>query len=180
MMTDAHKEILDKLLDSYSVYFDVERIAEENPYSLAATGYFFSRSEKYVLVKSAQLWAAESYEYLYIFDVSTLDADTYMRCRQYALEEGMKRISPHKEHMYSFITAIFICDEATAEAQKILKKTYLHKSFKFSLHGWMEFHTDAIVPGERKVYSNWDGRSTAKFIRKYIFQNYKNKRSVVQ
>lgn len=179
-MTDTHKEILDRLLDSYSVYFDVERIEEGHPHSLAATGYFFSRSEKYVLVKSAQLWAAESYEYLYIFDVPTLDLSAYESCRAYALEEGMKRISPHKEHMYSFITAFFICDEVTAEAKNALQKTYIHKSFKFSLHGWMEFHADAIVPGERKVYSNWDGQSSAKFIRKYIFKNYKNKRSVVQ
>lgn len=178
-MTDAHKKILDKLLDSYSVYFDVERV-EDNPLPLAATGYFYSRSEKYVLVKSAQLWAAESYEYLYIFEMPSLDLDTYLKCKQYALDEGMKRIKPHREHMYSFITTLFICDEITGEAKKALKKSYIHKSFRFSLHGWMEFHADAILPGERKVYSNWDGRATAKFIKKYILKNHKNKRSVVQ
>lgn len=178
MVLEAHKEILDKLLDSYSVYFDVERMEEEHPYSLAATGYFYSRSEKYVLVKSAQLWAAESYEYLYIFSVPKLDTETYDRCRQFAYEDGMKRIKPHKEHMYSFITAIFLTDEMDEKTKKAVKRTYIHKSFKLSLHGWMEFHADVIIPGEKKVYSNWDGRSTAKFIRKYIFKSYK--RSVVQ
>lgn len=177
-MNERHKEILDELLNAYSGYFDVERAVEGRTDFLAATGYFCSRSEKYVLVKSAKLWAAESYEYLYIFDVEKLDLDTYTRCRKYALEEGMRRIMPHKEHMYSYITAIFLIDEIEDKVKRGVKKTYIHKSFKFSLYGWMEFHAEVIVPGENSVYSNWDGRSTAKFIRKYILKNNK-KRSVV-
>ena len=177
MVLDTHRDILDKLMDSYSVYFDIERIEEEHPCSLAATAAFYSRSEKYVLVKSAQLWAAESYEYVYFFSVPKLDLDTWNRCKEYALEEGGRQIRPHKEHMYTFVTALILADEITEDAKKAMQKTYIHKSFKFSLHGWMEFHADVIVPGEKHVYSNWDGRATAKFIRKYIF---KNKRSVVK
>ena len=174
MVLDAHEEILGRLLDSYSAYFDVERV-EDADSLLAATGYFCSRSEKYVLVKSAQLWAAESYEYLYLFSIPTLDRDVWERCKKYAMDAGMARIEPHKDHMYSFITAVILADHVTQDAIKAVKKTYFHKSFKFSLHGWMEFHADVIIPGEKVVYSNWDGRSTAKFIRKYIFNQ---KRSV--
>lgn len=169
MVLETHEEILDRLLDSYSAYFDVEKVDEADS-SLAATGYFYSRSEKYVLVKSAQLWAAESYEYLYIFSVPTLDMDAWERCRGYAMEKGMARIEPHREHMYSFVTAIILADHVTEDAARAVKRNYFHKSFKFSLHGWMEFHADVIIPGEKLVYSNWDGRSTAKFIRKYIFK----------
>ena len=44
-------EAIDKLCESYSVYFDVERF-EENEDLLAATCFLYVHSEKYVLVKN--------------------------------------------------------------------------------------------------------------------------------
>ncbi|MGN1018306.1 MAG: hypothetical protein ACI4PB_05790, partial [Oscillospiraceae bacterium] len=64
-------EAVDKLCDSYSAYFDVERFDEEDT-ELAATCFLYVHSEKYVLVKAAKLWEADSNEYVYIFSVPHL------------------------------------------------------------------------------------------------------------
>lgn len=176
MRSEAQNQILEKLRKSYSVYFDIETAEEKTeavPDELALTGYFYSRSEKYVLVKSAQLWAADSYEYLYIFTVPELNAELFEACREYAFSDGYKKIQPGKEHMYSYITALFLCDTTTMEGRKALKKCRIYKSFKFSLHGWMEFHAVALDLSEQKVLCNRSGRPTAKFIRKYILNSKK-------
>ena len=69
-------EAVDKLCDSYSAYFDVERFDEEDT-ELAATCFLYVHSEKYVLVKAAKLWEADSNEYVYIFSVPHLTKDTH-------------------------------------------------------------------------------------------------------
>ena len=71
-------EAIDKLCESYSVYFDVERF-EENEDLLAATCFLYVHSEKYVLVKAAKLWEADSNEYVYIFNVPHLTKDIFTK-----------------------------------------------------------------------------------------------------
>ena len=90
-------EAIDKLCESYSVYFDVERF-EENEDLLAATCFLYVHSEKYVLVKAAKLWEADSNEYVYIFNVPHLTKDIFTKCRDYAHKDGMSRIEPEPGH----------------------------------------------------------------------------------
>lgn len=101
-------EAIDKLCESYSVYFDVERF-EENEDLLAATCFLYVHSEKYVLVKAAKLWEADSNEYVYIFNVPHLTKDVFTKCRDYAHKDGMK---PHRaqarDTLCRIITALFI------------------------------------------------------------------------
>lgn len=175
-MTETRSEVLERLLRAYAQCYDIERTEEENAYYLAATAYFCSRSEKYVLVKSAQLWAAESYEYMYLFSVPKLTREIFEKGRDYAYQDGMSKIKPHSEHMYTYITALFLCEEADDDAVRELKKCHIYKSFKFSLHGWMEFHTAALELGKERVWHNRSGRDAAKFIRKYILKPKVKKR----
>ena len=102
-------EAIDKLCDSYSAYFDVERFNDDDA-ELAATCFLYVHSEKYVLVKAAKLWEADSNEYVYIFSVPHLTKEIFIRCRDYAYNEGMSHIEPKAGHMCSYITALFICD----------------------------------------------------------------------
>lgn len=58
-------EFFERLLLSYSDYFDIIRDTSYKDLSVAAEAAFHSFSEKYVLVKKAQLWAAEAHEYVF-------------------------------------------------------------------------------------------------------------------
>lgn len=155
-------EAIDKLCESYSVYFDVERF-EENEDLLAATCFLYVHSEKYVLVKAAKLWEADSNEYVYIFNVPHLTKDVFTKCRDYAHKDGMSRIEPKPGHMCSYITALFICDTCDPDAVRALKRTRIYKSFRLSYYGWMDFHTGLIELQTGKTAANgqWKKYSTA-------------------
>ena len=114
----TREELLERMLKGYQAYFDIERYEErEDALPLMAHCRFYVHSEKYVLVKKAKLWDADSNEYVYIFSVPELTKEIFERCKDYAYEEGMKLIDPKPGHMYSYITPVFICDTCTKEAE---------------------------------------------------------------
>lgn len=68
----TREEMLEKLLDAYSGYFDIER-AESSALPLVAVCHFNVRTAKYVLLKKAELWSADSNEHvLHIFRTGSL------------------------------------------------------------------------------------------------------------
>lgn len=162
-------EAIDKLCDSYSAYFDIVRFDEDET-ELAATCFLHVHSEKYVLVKAAKLWEADSNEYVYIFSVPHLTKEIFKKCRDYAHQEGMTHIEPKPGHMCSYITALFICDTADSDAVRALKHTRIYKSFRLSYYGWMDFHTGVIELSTGKTAANGSGRSTAKLLKKTLIK----------
>ena len=117
---------------------------------------FSVRNAQYVLSKKNELWSAESREHCYIFSLPQLTEETYQTLERYVYEEGMKLIHPGKGHMCTTLTLLVVCDESTPEAEKLLKKCRLHKSFRFSIDGWMDFHTGLMALVVRKLigYTN--------------------------
>ena len=161
-------EAIDILCESYSGYFDIERF--DDGAELAATCFLHVHSEKYVLVKSAKLWEADSNEYVYIFSVPHLTEEIFARCRDYAYKEGMTHIEPKAGHMCSYITALFVCDTCDDKALKVLKKTRIYKSFRLSYYGWMDFHTGVIALDNGMTAANGSGRSTAQLLKKTLLK----------
>lgn len=167
------EEFLDKLLKSYEVYYDVEKSDSMTDVPLVAKCSFFVHSEKYVLIKKAKLWSADSNEYVYIFSTEHLTKNIYEKCRDYAYEKGMALIKPGPEHMYTYITTIFSCDTCDTDAKKALKRCRLHKNFHFSLYGWMDFHTALVVSDSTNtnkdcIVTNMSGHDNAKFLKRII------------
>ena len=109
MQTMTRAEAVDKLMGRYAGYFDISP-AEEEQVPLVATCDFHALSEKYVLSRKAKLWEASSHEYVYLFSVPHLTEEIYNSCRDYAYEHGMAKVEPGPTHMYSYITAMFLCD----------------------------------------------------------------------
>lgn len=162
-------EAIDKLCESYSGYFDIERFDEAEG-ELAATCFLHVHSEKYVLVKAAKLWEADSNEYVYIFSVPHLTKEIFVKCRDYAHKEGMTHIEPKAGHMCSYITALFICDSADPAAVRAIKRTKIYKSFRLSYYGWMDFHTGVIELETEATAANGSGRSTAQLLKKTLLK----------
>lgn len=162
-------EAIDILCESYSGYFDIERF-DSGENELAATCFLHVHSEKYVLVKAAKLWEADSNEYVYIFSVPHLTEEIFSRCRDYAHKEGMTHIEPKAGHMCSYITALFVCDTCDDKALRALKKTRIYKSFRLSYYGWMDFHTGVIALESGMTAANGSGRSTAQLLKKTLLK----------
>ena len=161
--------ILDRILKSYEIYYDVKK-TEKNLLPIEAICEFHMHNEKYVLSKKAQLWSTDANEYVYIFKMDALTKDLFLKCKKFAYEEGMKIINPKPGHMYSYITTIFIYDYCDKKTENIIKKCKITKNFKFSLHGWMDFHIACINTSENKIFSNKSGKVTSKFL-KQLFSN---------
>ena len=160
----SRESLLAKLDDAYTVYFDRVDAARDVPH-LAAAYAFHSRNECYVLSKKAKIWSAETNEYVYVFSVPELTAGVFEECRRAAHDMGMECIHPHIEHMSSNITALFVCDSMTGEAEALLRKTRIHKNFMLSFYGWMEFRTAAVIPADGRIAVNRAGKDLSAFIR---------------
>lgn len=172
-MSLTHEALTQALLNSYEAYYDVARVDDDTP--LVATCDFHSTSEQYVLTKKAKLWAAETNEYVFLFHVPQLTHQTLTQCRELALEQGMKKIHPHSEHMYSHITAILLCGETGPDALEELKRYKKSANFKLSLHGWMEYRIAAVDLSTAEVTTNRKGKELIKSLRRVIdFETKRN------
>lgn len=166
-MSKTREEIVGRLLDSYRAYYNIERFGEAQK-PLRARCEYFAHSGKYVLSKKAELWSADSEEFLYLLDVPCLTVLLFEEWRDFVYEDGMKRIHVGPGHMYSFITPVFICTSCEKAALLAVKKCRIYKSFHFSLHGWMDYHVAVLDLGKGRIYSNFSGHSTAKVLKKIL------------
>lgn len=170
----TRQEAVERLCTLYQSDFDV-RLCKTHEEPLAAQMDFYANSSKYVLSKKAKLWEANSFEYVYLFSVPHLTREIYEQCEKLAYEQGMARINPGPTHMYTYITALFVCDSCDEDARKALKRCRLYKSFRMSYWGWMDFHTAMVVLPEEKVSSNRSGHSAAQVFHQGLFHKQKKK-----
>lgn len=155
---------LEKLLQSYSAYFDISRDCLYNDLPVAAKGVFHSRSEKYVLVKKAAIWSAEANEYIYFVMLDRLTAQNYTQYSDTILKEGLSEIKPHKEHMYSYVTLVILTDHIAPGLNKCIARTKYHKDYKFSFYGWMDYRIAAFDCTLGQCYTNRAGRGLKKML----------------
>lgn len=167
-MAGSKEERLEAVLEGFSGYFDIERELSGGESIFDARAIFHSRSEKYVLVKSAKLWAAEMNEYAYFKLANSLKEEDVNIWSQLAVNEGMKLVKPHREHMYSYITLIIIADSIDKEMLRVVRRQKYKKSFKFAFYGWTELHVAAIDAGTGRIYTNTEGRALEKSLGKII------------
>jgi len=133
---------------------------------LEAQGKHCSRSEKYVLSKKAKLWAIEINDYLYLFSMPRLEKNQAEECVTFSIEDALPRVKPHKEHMYSFITAVFVADEAEKDALSYIRWRRFIKSYKLGFQGSSPLKTAALDIGKEKIVTNNMGRDLCKQIKK--------------
>ena len=149
---------LQKLMPSYEAFFDIQYNVAHGSIQFPAIAQFHSRSEKYVLVRSAKLWATEMNEYAYFAFADLPDREGFASLKKEVLQLGLAQIKPHSEHMYSYVTLILISDLLPDDIIEQIKKTNYHKTYLFSFHGWMYLRIAAVDLSNGKVYSNHRGK----------------------
>ena len=173
-VTSLRQTLEERLLTIFSTHYGIERGSDDS--ALKACCAFHSRDSQYVLSKKAELWAAEHHEYLYLYSVSELD-ETALEdvCRQ-TLELGTPLVKPHAQHMYTYLTALVLCDQADKQALGALVKKKHRREFKLSLHGWMEFRIAAVDLSTGEITTNRAGRAFGKDLKRMVervIANYK-------
>lgn len=163
-MSQLSESVLEKLKKAYAAYFDIEELDDGT--ALKARCDYHMRDSQYVLVKKAELWAAESHEYLYLWDAGHLDAGLVEEIFRRTLADGEPRIRPHSQHMYTYITAVALYESAGPDALAQLKKLKKRREFKLSLHGWMEFRIAAVDLSTGEITVNRAGKAMAKDLKR--------------
>ena len=87
-------------------------------------------------------------------------------CRQ-TLELGTPLVKPHAQHMYTYLTALVLCDEADEQALRALTKKRHRREFKLSLHGWMEFRIAAVDLSTGEITTNRAGKPFGKDLKRW-------------
>ena len=161
-MFETKEELVESLVKLCQGYFDITRDTVIQEIPVTAEAAFFSRSEKYVLVKKAKLWAAEANEYMFFVLSDNLDEEFFDRCVEAFWKEGVGRIKPHREHMYTYVTLILLADSVSDEVKKKVKRISRHKDFLFSLHGWADFRVAVRDMSDGRTETNRMGKELIK------------------
>ena len=163
-MSQRSEQVLEGLKKAYAAYFDIEEINDGT--ALRARCDYHMRDSQYVLVKKAELWAAESHEYLYLWDMGHLDGAGLEEIFRRTIADGEPRVRPHSQHMYTYLTAVALYDSADPSALEQLKKLKKRREFKLSLHGWMEFRIAAVDLSNGEITVNRAGKALGKDLRR--------------
>jgi len=157
--------ILDRFLNSYKSSYDILDGDMACGLPLKAACRHHTRSEKYVLSRKAKLWAVEVNDYLYLFSMAKLDREQASACVSFSIEDALPRVKPHNEHMYSFITAVFVADEAEKDALAFIRRRRFNKSYRLGFYGSSPLKTAALDIAGEKIVTNNMGRDLRKQIK---------------
>jgi len=165
-MTDNLIQFIDDLKQSYTTYYDVTDATEEDTLPLAFRAEFHSRGESYFLVKTAKIWSNETNEFVYVFASDSFDTETVKKCVDFALEEALPKVKPHKEHQYSNVHSIFVAESIEDDVKKAITSQKYSKSYKWSLHGFSMLKTGYLSLSDKTYGTNKEGHDMAPFFKK--------------
>ena len=158
---------LEIVKDAYSAYYSIVDDAQAPDLPLAFRADYKSRDEQYFFVKSANIWGNEKNEYAYVFSAPEIDPATARKCLDWALQDMLPRVKPHKEHQYTNCKAVFISDTLSDETAQTVKKSKFSKSYGFlSTQGYTELIAAAVDLSTEAVVTNRVGHGLEDFFRK--------------
>ena len=157
------KDVFEKFIKSYSVYYDVSRKDSSDSRFEVAKGFdaearFDSKSEQYFLVKKAKVADIHSSEYVYFSLKDDLTLDIIKELDLKAWEYGISHASPGPDHKNTDSVLIVICDNIEEEAKEFIIKSRHSKNYNFALYGFSNYRLVAIGLNEGSVYFNKQAR----------------------
>ncbi|MBR4549696.1 MAG: hypothetical protein IKO83_07255 [Oscillospiraceae bacterium] len=166
-MAIERNTFLEVLKDAYSAYYSISPAEAEGDLPLSFRAVYGARDELFFFVKSANIWGNEKNEYAYVFSAPTFDVETVSRCTDWALQDMLPRVKPHKEHQYTNAKVIFVADSLDDATARAVQKKRFSKSYgPFSLQGYTELITAAVDLSREKTFANPAGNDLPKFFGK--------------
>lgn len=162
-------QFLEILRDSYSAYYNIvppEEAAAPAGLPLAFRADYFSRSERYWLTKSITIWGNETNEYAYIFSAPAFDSALVKACIDFAIQDMLPRVKPHKEHQYTNVKTIFVADRFDEQTRDTVRKSAYTKSYHHTLYGFTNLLAAAVDLSESRAYPNKAGYALADYFKK--------------
>ena len=155
-------EAIKKLLPAFEQYYTVKQDSEP-PFCNEAE--FRSHNEQYFLVRSAHIADIDSNEFVYFATESSINNENLQTLINQAWERGLAKVKPYNGHRNSDVTLIVLASKINEETKKLIKKTRLYKSYKFSFHGWSNFKLAVVELDTQGIYFNRFGKDYQKLLK---------------
>lgn len=170
------KKFLEELLKQYAGTFDIQKPYRMGKERFDAYGYFFSRTEKYILIQEAQMWAANSFEHVlfqsFEQEITEEQLDVYFRLMREQMEPVLVRKGEpctEKNHMYSYLTLILISEAPIGNAAiRKIRRFHFEKLYRFNFRGYSRGRIAAVDLAQQKVYTNGAGRELRRFYKSFL------------
>lgn len=158
-------EYLDRLLLRYSGSFDIYQPYVINGKEYPAYGYFFSYTEKYILVREINMWSTRCYEHILFMEAEECTLETIEEAKRIIsnyMEPVLVRKNeklPEPNHMYSYLNVVIISKKPlSGQAAGAVKKYRFEKGYKFNIRGFSRGTILCVSLEDRKFCSNRYGR----------------------
>lgn len=155
---DEKQLFLKRILAAHERWYDVQRGYEYAGRTFPGYAEFHSYGEKYVLVKRAKLWGANTHEYVFFVLTDRLDEATLDDWVAFMETEGLAKVDPEQDHMSSAITLAIVADCCDDEVEKRVRKTRFRKNFAFGMRGWADLRLVVTDISAKRVYANAAGK----------------------
>lgn len=160
------ESFLKVLEDAYSAYYNIVPDVDAGGLPLIFRADYFSRNERYFILKENTIWGNETNEYCYLFSAPSFDVQTVNKCIDYAIADMLPRVKPHKEHQYTNVKTVFVADGFDDETIKLIKKRKFSKNYRFSLYGYTALLTAAVDLSREQAFTNPTGQAQQDFFKK--------------
>ena len=161
MNHDIH-DILEKTLDVYRGYYDVNPVDPAEPFH--AEAIFRLHNEQYFLVKKARIADFESYEYAFFYKTDYLTPELLTELDELAWKEGLSRVKPHSTHKNTDVTLFIVAREVAESAKPLIKKLKHYESYKFGFHGSSAYRLVVYEVSKEKAHYNRRGSDLNRFV----------------
>lgn len=155
------EELFQKLLRVYRSSFDIQEPYDIKDDRYDAYAFCNITNAKYVLIKKAELWRAICFEHVFFrLCERILPEDIDRFCRQVSEQiepELVRGGKPcvEKDHMYSYITGIFICERGISkEVKRKIRKAHFYKNYKLSFRGYCQMRILVVDMENHKIIGN--------------------------
>lgn len=166
-------ELLEKLLGAYAECYDIQRDYPLQDAVYSAYARFNVTSAKYVLMKKAELWQVNCFEHAFFSVVSPLqteDVQTFRRQISEYMEPQLVRGGakyPPPNHMYTFLTAIFISERRISpEVKREVQRFRYFKNYLAAIRGYSEARLLVFDLEAGEIFGNRAAREMVKGYRK--------------
>lgn len=167
---------LDRLLAKFGGSFNIYMPYQINGIEYKAYAYFYTHQEKYVLVREANMWSADSYEHVLFIDTEVIDEVHFERAKDIIagyfepelVRKGEKY--PPKNHMYSYLTVVLVGNHfSDSKLASQIKKYHFDKGYQFSIRGYSTGRMIAVTMDDEKVICNRAAKAVKKVF-KAVFE----------
>ncbi len=162
-------DYLDRLLAKYAGTFDIYKPYVIHGKEYPAYGYFFSHTEKYVLVREANMWSSDCYEHILFLkaqEVTEALLEQALTIVKDYMEPVLVRKGkdlPEPNHMYSYLTIAILAQRALSKpVKKAVGKFKFEKGYKFNMRGFSQAHLVCACMEDKTVHTNFAARTSSK------------------